>query len=81
MALHGKKKSSHKRRKKGNTLLASAMREVHENTPSTVTRAKVKGKKKEAMLRAIAFSKARKAGAKIPFKKGRGFSHKGKKIL
>ena len=36
------------------------MREVHKNIPSTVKRAKVKGKKKEKMLRAIAFSKARK---------------------
>ena len=38
----------------------AAMREVHTNTPSTVTRANVHGEKKEAMLRAIAFSKARK---------------------
>ena len=40
--------------------LAAAMREVHTNTPSTVTRANVSGKRKEAMLRAIAYSKARK---------------------
>lgn len=40
----------------------SAMREVHRNIPSTVTRAKVKGKRREAMLRAIAFAKSRKAG-------------------
>ncbi len=40
--------------------VARAMREVHTNIPSTVKRAKVKGKKKEAMLRAIGFSKARK---------------------
>lgn len=46
-------------------LLESAMREVHKNTPSTVRRADVSGKKKEAMLRAIAFSKARKSGARI----------------
>jgi len=39
--------------------VARRMREVHKNIPSTVKRAKVKGKKKEAMLRAIAFSKAR----------------------
>lgn len=39
----------------------SAMREVHANTPSTVTRAKQFGPGgKEAMLRAIAYSKARK---------------------
>ena len=37
------------------------MREVHEDEPSTVTRAKHFGKGgKEAMLRAIAFSKARR---------------------
>lgn len=39
----------------------SAMREVHTNEPSTVKRAKHFGPKgKEGMLRAIAFSKARK---------------------
>ena len=48
--------------------LESAMREVHKNIPSTVTRANVKGEKKEAMLRAIAFSKARKRGARLPKK-------------
>ena len=53
------------------TILEEALSEVHRNTPSTVRRAKVKGKKKEAMLKAIAFSKARKAGARIPKKKGR----------
>lgn len=42
------------------------MREVHTDTPSTVTRAKVSGEHKEAMLRAIAFSKAREAGARVP---------------
>lgn len=38
----------------------AAMKEVHDNIPSTVTRADVSGAKREAMLRAIAFSKARK---------------------
>lgn len=38
------------------------MREVHRNVPSTVKRANVKGKRKEKMLQAIAFSKARKEG-------------------
>lgn len=39
--------------------LASAMREVHTNTPSTVTRAQHFGPGgKEAMLRAIAYKKA-----------------------
>ena len=51
------------------TKLERAMKEVHEDTPSTVTRANVTGVRKEAMLRAIAFSKARKAGAKISKKK------------
>ena len=45
-----------------------AMREVHKRTPSTVKRANVKGKRREAMLRAIAFEKARKDGAKVPRK-------------
>ena len=49
-------------------MLQRAMSEVHKNIPSTVRRAKVKGKKKEAMSRAIAFAKARKRGAKIPKK-------------
>jgi len=45
------------------------MREVHENIPSTVRRVKHFGAGgKEAMLRAIAFSKARKAGAKLPLR-------------
>ena len=38
----------------------AAMREVHENTPSTVERADVSGERKESMLRAIAYSKARR---------------------
>lgn len=54
---------------KGSKKLEAAMREVHKNEPSTVTRANVSGAKKEAMLRAIAFSKARKTGAKLPKKK------------
>ena len=41
--------------------LESAMREVHEDEPSTVTRAKNFGPGgKEAMRQAIAYSKARK---------------------
>lgn len=51
--------------KTGKQLLESAFREVYAKTPKTVKKAGVKGKKKTAMLRAIAFSKARKAGAKI----------------
>jgi len=47
-------------------LLGSAMKEVHKNIPSTVPDwVKKDPKKREAMLRAIAFSKARKKGAKV----------------
>lgn len=49
---------------KRKTILGEMMAEVHKNTPSTVP-AHMKGKRREAMLRAIAFSKARKAGAKV----------------
>lgn len=55
--------------KKQSIKLTEAMREVHENIPSTVRRVKHFGAGgKEAMLRAIAFSKARKAGAKLPLR-------------
>jgi len=37
----------------------ASMKEVHDNIPSTVTRADVSGARREKMLRAIAFSKAR----------------------
>ena len=51
---HSKAKVSQKK-------VSAAMREVHNDEPSTVTRAKHFGPGgKEAMLRAIAFSKARK---------------------
>ena len=40
----------------------AAMRETHTNIPSTVQRADVKGAQRERMLRAIAFSKARRGG-------------------
>ena len=55
---------------KSRRLVEAAMEEVHEDIPSTVRRADVAGEDKEAMLRAIALSKARKAGARIP-KRGR----------
>ena len=62
-----RKKIKAKKRKKGNSKVARAMREVHENIPSTVKRAKHFGPGgREAMLRAIALNKARKGGAKIP---------------
>lgn len=58
-----------KRMSKSARLVASKMREVHTNEPSTVTRAKHFGPGgKEAMLQAIALNKARKAGARIPYK-------------
>ena len=46
--------------------VAAAMREVHTNVPSTVKRAKHFGPGgKEAMLKAVAMSKARDAGARV----------------
>lgn len=50
--------------------LGAAMREVHNNIPSTVRATGKTGAAKESMLRAIAFSKARAAGARIPKKGG-----------
>ena len=47
-------------------ILHRAFSEVYHNTPSTVKRSKVKGKKKRKMLIAIALAKSRKAGAHIP---------------
>src|SRR5262245_38350098 len=54
----------------GRRKLEAAMSEVQRNVPSTVRRARVSGAKREAMLRAVAFAKARKAGARLP-RKGR----------
>ncbi len=51
--------------------LTAAMREVHANEPSTVSRANVSPARKEAMRKAIAFEKARDEGAKLPRKKGK----------
>jgi hypothetical protein len=51
--------------------VAAAMREVHKNEPSTVALAHVSPARKEKMRKAIALEKARKAGARIPRKKGR----------
>ncbi len=55
------------RQSRSKTILQSMLREVHENIPSTVP-ASVKGKRRTAMLTAIAFSKARKAGVPVPKK-------------
>ncbi len=46
--------------------LENAMREVHNDVPRNVKKTGKTGAAKEAMLRAIAFSKARAAGANIP---------------
>jgi hypothetical protein len=50
--------------------LETAMREVHNNVPRNVKKTGKTGAAKEAMIRAIAFSKARAAGAKIPMQGG-----------
>ena len=50
--------------------LETAMREVFSDEPSTVTRANVSPERKRKMTVAIGFAKARKAGAKLPKKKG-----------
>lgn len=44
-------------------ILSRMMREVHHNIPHNVKKSDKKGAAKEEMLRAIAFSKARRAGA------------------
>ena len=49
-------------------MLAGIFHEVKHNTPSTVKRANVSGKRKRRMEEAIALSKARKAGMKMPKK-------------
>lgn len=49
-------------------IVGRMMHEVFTDEPSTVTRANVSGKRKRKMMQAIAFSKARKAGATIPYK-------------
>lgn len=50
---------SSKDKKVRKSSLESAMHEVHTNIPSTVKRTGKKGKAKEKMLQAVAFSKAR----------------------
>ena len=50
---------------KSKRTLAKMMREVHTNEPSTVSRAKISDARKKKMLKAIAFEKARKAGARV----------------
>ena len=48
--------------------LDKAMSEVHTNVPSTVKATGKTGAEKEAMLAAVAYAKARKAGADVPAK-------------
>jgi hypothetical protein len=48
--------------------LDAAMSEVMHNTPSTVMRADVSPERKQKMKVAIAYSKARQAGARLPRK-------------
>jgi len=50
---------------KGKTVLGRMMKEVFDNEPSTVARADVSDARKRKMKIAIAYSKARKAGAKV----------------
>lgn len=57
---------------KSQKLVREAMREVHNNIPSTVRRARNFGPGgREAMLRRIALEKARKRGARIPKRRRR----------
>lgn len=65
-------RQGHNPRKKASSQqkLDRAMSEVHTHIPSTVQRADVTGEEREAMLRAIAFAKARAQGARLPRKRG-----------
>lgn len=56
--------------KKGQKTMNQMFSEVHENVPGSVKKSGKKGKAKNAMMTAIALSKARAAGVKIPKKKG-----------
>ena len=53
---------------KGKGAVDAAFHEVFTHEPSTVKRAKVSGARKRKMQIAIALTKARQAGAKIPRK-------------
>jgi len=57
-----------KAKSKSRQKVEAAMREVFTDEPSTVTRAEVSPERKTAMKKTIAFSKARKAGARVPKK-------------
>ena len=49
-------------------IIEDAMSEVHTNVPSTVKATGKTGAEKEKMLAAVAFSKAKDKGAKVPRK-------------
>lgn len=62
-----------KAKSKSKKLVEESFREVWANEPSTVTRATKFGPKgKKGMLAAVAFSKARKRGARVPKPKKKG---------
>lgn len=63
-------KHGHHKKSKSKSKVAAAFHEVMHNEPSTVSRANVSKKRKAKMRVAIALSKARKAGARIPKAKG-----------
>ena len=65
-----KRKSMAKKKLASKVKLETALREVFTDEPSTVTRANVSPERKRKMKIAIGFAKARKAGAKLPKKKG-----------
>ncbi len=62
--LGGKKKSS----KRTNGKVAAAFHEVYAKVPKSVKRTGKTGKAKQKMMTAIALSKARAAGARVPKK-------------
>ena len=53
------------------TIIEDAMSEVHTHVPSTVKATGKTGAEKEAMLAAVAYSKAKAKGAKVPKKASR----------
>ena len=54
------------RQSRSKKLLEASLRETFTNVPSTVKRADVSPERKRNMKIAIGFSKARKAGARLP---------------
>jgi hypothetical protein len=58
-----------KKPSKSRRLVAEAFREVNADTPSTVEKTDKTGEAKRKMLAAVALSKARRKGARIPRKR------------